>query len=57
MKFLKGFDGDFDSLSIWFTWNDDGKEINLIPNGNSVKVTRNNVVKYIYSVSNYRLNI
>jgi ubiquitin-protein ligase E3 C len=58
--FLKNYDGDVGDLSLTFslTTNQFGetKVVDLIPNGSSISVTKENKMTYIHRVVNYKLN-
>ena len=71
-KELKYFDSDLffnlqklkdlqnvEDLDLFFVVNekDSLKEINLIKNGNNIKVTNKNIIKYIYLYANYKMNL
>jgi ubiquitin-protein ligase E3 C len=55
---LKNYKGDLRDLDINFTIHDDitNKETALISNGEEVYVTNQNVITYLYTYANYRLN-
>ncbi len=50
---------NIEELGLYFMINEkySNKEIELIPNGSNILVTRNNVVKYIYKYADYKMNI
>lgn len=58
---LKQYTGDFEDLAINFvlprTEDDEGPDIELIPNGRNIPVTYANRLQYIHLVANYRLNV
>ena len=53
LRFFRRYDGDFEDLSIYFSVEDD---VDLVPNGREIPVTRDNVVYYAHLVANHRLN-
>ena len=55
---LKDFSGNLRDLDINFTIHDDiiNKETELITNGQNVYVTNENVITYLYTYANYKLN-
>lgn len=58
--FLKHYSGDLADLALNFTLTQnelgDVKSVELVPNGNSIAVTKENRLKYIYLVSLYKLS-
>jgi hypothetical protein len=56
--FLKEFEGDSSVLGLTFSVVDplDNSEVELIPNGTNIIVNNTNKFKYIYLMSNYKLN-
>ncbi|KAK7694083.1 hypothetical protein QCA50_003659 [Cerrena zonata] len=58
--FLKHYPGDIEEMSLNFTVTEEEfgvtKTIPLMPNGEQIPVTRENRLRYIYLVSNYKLN-
>jgi len=61
LVFLKHYEGKVEDLSLNFTVTNDEfgvpKSFDLIPDGSNVPVTRENRIRYIHLVANYRLNI
>ena len=57
LRKLKDFE-DVESLDIFFVVNekDSLKEIELVKNGKDLKVTKTNIIKYIYLYANYKMN-
>jgi hypothetical protein len=55
---LKNYKGNLRDLDINFTIHDDitNRETELVPNGESVYVTNENVITYLYTYANYKLN-
>lgn len=47
---------DYD-LNFTVAEKDSQKEVELIPNGANIQVTKNNVLQYIYSYADYKMNI
>jgi ubiquitin-protein ligase E3 C len=60
LLFLKNYEGNVEDLALTFTVSEQefGKtrDVALVPNGESVAVTNENRIKYIYLVANYKLN-
>ncbi|KAJ3308668.1 hypothetical protein HDV04_000998 [Boothiomyces sp. JEL0838] len=56
LQFVKQYD-KVEELGLYFTTYSDGKLVDLIPNGSNIKVTNENKIKYIYSLTNYKLNV
>ncbi|GKV29512.1 hypothetical protein SLEP1_g38438 [Rubroshorea leprosula] len=58
--FLKNYEGDISELEFYFIIvnNEYGeqREEELVPGGKNLRVTKDNVIEYIYLVCNYRLN-
>jgi len=55
---LKGYDGNVADLCCSFVaTNADGNEVPLLPNGQNVVVTNENRFKYVYLLSNHKLNV
>lgn len=61
LNFLKNYEGDVEELALTFSIDTDAmgtvKVKDLIYNGRSIAVTNENKMKYVYAVSNYKLNI
>lgn len=61
LLFLKEYQGDFADLSLTMTVDEDTfgslESIDLVPGGSSISITKENRMKYIYLVSNYKLNV
>ena len=61
LVFLKNYQGDVADLCLSFSIDSqqlgETKTISLIPNGQSVPVTKENRMQYIYMVANYKLNL
>ena len=53
LRFFRRYDGDFDDLSVFFAIDDD---VELVPNGRNIPVTKENVLQYTHLVANHRLN-
>ncbi|KAI9312726.1 hypothetical protein BX666DRAFT_2020906 [Dichotomocladium elegans] len=58
---VKNFRGNFEDLALDFTLtrtdNGQTQTIDLVPNGSHTPVTRENCIRYVYLVANYRLNV
>lgn len=60
---LREYEGDIGELELYFRITDENsvtgelKEIDLVPDGENVKVTNQNKFRYIYMVADYRLNV
>ena len=60
---LREYEGDIGELELYFRITDENsvtgelKEIDLVPDGENVKVTNQNEFRYIYMVADYRLNV
>jgi ubiquitin-protein ligase E3 C len=61
LMFLKSYDGDIEDLSLYFSLDSsdfgETKVVDLIKGGRSIPVTKENRMKYVYLVANYKLNI
>lgn len=61
LEMIKNYQGDYEDLGLWFTTSEEvaGRtmSIPLIPNGERIPVTRNNVMRYIKAMTNYKLNL
>ncbi|KAJ3352922.1 hypothetical protein GGF32_003257 [Allomyces javanicus] len=61
LMFLKNYDGDVADLALDFTitYDEQGqtRTVDLIPGGRDVPVTKDNRIKYMYLVANYKLNV
>jgi ubiquitin-protein ligase E3 C len=61
LLFIKNYEGNFADLDLTFTIVDDvsgsNVERELVPNGRAMAVTRENRMRYIYTVVNHRLNL
>ena len=63
LNFLREYEGDLGDLELYFRVTDENRvtgqmtEIDLIPNGENVKVSNANKFRYIYMVADYRLNV
>ncbi|GLT31999.1 hypothetical protein SLA2020_066960 [Shorea laevis] len=59
--FLKNYEGDISELELYFIIvnNEYGEQRveELVPGGKNLRVTKDNVIEYIYLVCNYRLNL
>eukprot|EP00927_Polykrikos_kofoidii_P066927 TRINITY_DN62487_c0_g1_i1.p1 TRINITY_DN62487_c0_g1~~TRINITY_DN62487_c0_g1_i1.p1 ORF type:complete len:1059 (-),score=181.98 TRINITY_DN62487_c0_g1_i1:64-3240(-) len=54
---LKEYDGDVEDLCCYFVASSaEGNEVSLVPDGQNVPVTRENRMKYIYLLSDFKLN-
>ena len=59
---LREFEGDIGDLELYFRISDENAvtgelhEVDLVPDGENVKVTNQNKFRYIYMVADYRLN-
>lgn len=53
---LKNYSGDVSDLCLNFVVTSEGKEVPLLPNGQDVPVTAENRVRYIYLLSDFKLN-
>lgn len=53
---LKNYSGDASELSLSFVVTSEGKDVPLLPNGQDVPVTAENRVRYIYLLSDFKLN-
>jgi len=57
LKFLKKYEGDASDLSLTFSVTDaSGIEIPLVKDGMNINVTNANKIKYIYTMSTYKLS-
>ncbi|KAJ3321633.1 hypothetical protein HDV06_004048 [Boothiomyces sp. JEL0866] len=56
LQFVKNYD-KVEELGLYFATISDGKHIDLIPNGSNIKVTNENKIKYVYLLTNYKLNL
>ncbi|GLT58392.1 hypothetical protein SLA2020_312880 [Shorea laevis] len=60
LLFLKNYEGDISDLELYFmienNENGEQREEKLVPGGENLRVTKDNVIEYIYLVCNYRLN-
>jgi len=61
LEMVKNYQGDFEDLGLWFSTTEEvaGRTVSipLEPNGERVPVTRNNVMRYIKAMTNYKLNL
>ena len=60
LMFLKGYEGDAEDLCLAFTVTEDdfgsGKEVELVPNGESIDVTNSNKMRYIHLVAKHHMS-
>lgn len=62
MTMMRTYEGDAEDLMLTFSVTDENeitgerREVDLIPQGNTVAVTNKNKFRYIYMVADFRLN-
>jgi len=58
--FLKSYEGDFEDLGLTFSITraalGENREVDLIPNGSQIAVTRDNLSRFLYLMADYKLN-
>lgn len=61
LEMVKNYQGDFEDLGLWFSTTEEvsGRTLSipLEPNGERIAVTRNNVMRYVKAMTNYKLNL
>jgi ubiquitin-protein ligase E3 C len=61
LMFLKSYEGDMEDLSLSFSLDinafGENKVVDLVKGGRSIPVTKENRMKYVYLVANYKLNM